>query len=89
MNSFDLILIVILIFISIILLWRTTDSMIKSKKITSFLPFFFAGVLICLILILGVYEIFDKMVWFFIKIFFGILFLWIFINFGGIKHGNY
>ena len=69
----------VFLFASIILIWQTTEAMIKRKKIVLFLPFFIAGILFCFRAAFLFYEFPPTLFLGPLKSLFLIILIWIFI----------
>jgi len=67
------------LFASIIIIWQTTEAMIKKKKIVLFLPFFIVGILFCFRAAFLFYELPPALFLGSLKILFLIILIWIFI----------
>jgi len=75
----DLIFMLSMLVTAILILWILTNLMIKTKKISILLPFFFSSILLGLSAGFSFYGVFDQKVWFVLEFSWGILFFWIFI----------
>ncbi len=68
------------IFFSIIVIWRTTLAMIENKKILFFMPFFIFGLTISCYAGFYFYAVYDKIFWLFYELLLLIAIIWILIN---------
>jgi hypothetical protein len=68
------------IFFSIIVIWRTSSVMIEKKKILFFMPFFIFGLTLSFYSAFYFYAIYDKIFWLFYELLLLVAIIWIFIN---------
>ncbi len=87
MNIITIISVLMGIFFSIIILWRTTLAMIEKKKILFFIPFFIFGRALSFYASFYFYAIYDKIFWLFYELLLLVTIIWIFINLG-LKNGS-
>ena len=80
MNIITLISVLMGIFFSIIIIWRTTLAMIEKKKILFFMPFFIFGLALSFYAGFYFYAVYDKIFWLFFELLLLTAIIWILIN---------
>ncbi len=88
MNIITLISVLMGIFFSIIIIWKTTLAMIEKKKILFFMPFFIFGLALSFYAGFYFYAIYDKIFWLFYELLLLVAIIWILINLRR-KNGSY
>ena len=79
MSMITIISVLMGIFFSIIVIWKTTLTMIEKKKILFFMPFFIFGLALSFYAGFYFYEVYDKIFWLFYELLLLIAITWIFI----------
>ncbi len=80
MNTITIISVLMGIFFSIIIIWRTTLAMIEKKKILFFTPFFIFGLALSFYAGFYFYAIYDKIFWLFYEFLLLVAIAFILIN---------
>ncbi len=79
MNIITLISVLMGIFFSIIIIWRTTLVMIEKKKILFFMPFFIFGLALSFYAGFYFYAIYNKILWLSYELLLLVAIIWILI----------
>lgn len=85
MNITTIISVLMGIFFSIIIIWRTTLAMIEKKKILFFTPFFIFGLALSFYAGFFFYAVYDLIFWLFYESLLLIAIIWILINLRRVK----
>lgn len=80
MNVITMISVLMGIFFSIIVIWKTTLAMIEKKKILFFMPFFIFGLALSFYAGFYFYAVYDPIFWAFYESLLLIAIIWILIN---------
>lgn len=85
MNIITLISVLMGIFFSIIIIWRTTLVMIEKKKILFFMPFFIFGLALSFYAGFYFYAVYDPIFWLFYESLLLAAIIWILLNLRRVK----
>ena len=80
MRIITLISVLMGLFFSIIILWRTTLAMIEKKKILFFMGFFVFGLALCFYAGFYFYGVYDKIFWLFYELLLLVSIILIFVS---------